>query len=195
MVPKGAELYQTTEKTDSEKSQIDQKNETIICGKKPFKCIICDTSFAYKKDLNEHKAQNHEIAVPYNCDVCKSGFWRKQELFEHVLTSHEGKGAELYQTTEETDLEKSQIDQKNETITYGKKPLLDMGGMDPKVLQNRMGLKPKSLQNLENMDPRTIQAIGLQTMGNLDPQALAANKSGFVQNLFVFTILIVSKVC
>ena len=89
-------------------------------GKKPFECIICNTSFAYKKDLNEHKVGNHEIAVPYNCGNCKSGFWRKQELFEHVSSSHEGKGAEVYQTTEETDSEKSQIDQKKETIACGK---------------------------------------------------------------------------
>jgi uncharacterized C2H2 Zn-finger protein len=86
-------------------------------GRKPFKCIICDTSFAYKKDLNEHKVNNHKIAVPYSCGNCNSGFWRKQELFEHVSSSHEGKGAEIYQTTVETDSKKSQIDQKKETIT------------------------------------------------------------------------------
>ena len=86
-------------------------------GKKPFKCIFCNTAFAYKKDLNEHKVSNHEMVVPYACGNCNSGYWRKQELFEHVSSSHEGKGAEIYQTKVETDSEKTQIDQKKETIT------------------------------------------------------------------------------
>ena len=93
-------------------------------GKKPFKCIICNTAFAYKKDLNEHKVSNHEMVVPYDCGNCNSGFWRKQELFEHVSSSHEGKGAEIYQTKVETDSEKSQIDQKKETITCAKEKFL-----------------------------------------------------------------------
>ena len=75
--------------------------------KKPFKCIICDISYAYKKDLNDHKAAAHEIAIPYSCGNCNSGFFRKQELLEHVSNSHGGKGAELYQTTEKMDSEKT----------------------------------------------------------------------------------------
>ena len=79
---------------------------SIHDGKKPFKCIICDISYAYKKDLNDHKAAAHEIAMPYSCVNCNSGFFRKQELLEHVSSSHEGKGAEVYQTTEGMDSEK-----------------------------------------------------------------------------------------
>ena len=89
-------------------------------GKKPFKCIICNTSFAYKKDLNEHKVTNHEMSYLYNCGNCNSGFFRKPELLEHVLSSHEGKGAEIYQTSKETNSEKSQKDLKKETIVCGK---------------------------------------------------------------------------
>ena len=59
-------------------------------ARKPFKCIICNISYAYKEDLNEHKVKTHEIAIPFNCGNCNSGFWRKQELFEHVSKSHQG---------------------------------------------------------------------------------------------------------
>lgn len=75
--------------------------------KKPFKCIICEISYAYKKDLNDHKAAAHEIAMPYSCANCNSGFFKKQELLEHVSSSHDGKGAEVYQTTEGLESEKA----------------------------------------------------------------------------------------
>ena len=78
--------------------------------KQPFKCIICDISYAYKKDLNDHKVAAHEIAMPYSCANCNSGFFRKQELLEHVSSSHDGKGAEVYQTTEGLDSEKNWIE-------------------------------------------------------------------------------------
>ena len=89
-------------------SQSDLKKHVLSSindRKKPFKCIICDISYAYKKDLNDHKAAAHEIAMPYSCANCNSGFFRKQELLEHVLSSHDGKGAEVYQITEGLDSE------------------------------------------------------------------------------------------
>ena len=100
--------------------QIPKPQIGIHVGKKPFKCIFCDTSYATKKDLNEHKVKTHEIVMPYNCGTCNLGFFRKQELFEHVSSSHEGKGAEIYQTSKETKSEKSQKDLKKETIACRK---------------------------------------------------------------------------
>ena len=70
--------------------QTPKPQTSIHKGKKPFKCIICDISYAYKKDLNEHKVKTHEIAYFYNCGNCNSGFFRKPELLEHVSSSHEG---------------------------------------------------------------------------------------------------------
>ena len=74
-----------------------QENHTCE-DKKPFKCFICNVSYAIKKDLNEHKG---EIVMPFKCGNCNSGFWRKQELLNHVLRSHEGKG-KLHISTEQT---------------------------------------------------------------------------------------------
>ena len=112
-------LCEFCKKDFSSQSDLKMHVSRIHEGKKPFKCIICNTSFAYKKDLNEHKVRNHEMSYLYNCGNCNSGFFRKPELLEHVLSSHEGKGAEIYQTTKETNSEKSQKDPKKETTTCG----------------------------------------------------------------------------
>ena len=58
-------------------------------GKKPFKCIICNITFEYKKDLNEHKVTTHEVTMPYNCGNCNLAFFRKQDLLEHEAKNHE----------------------------------------------------------------------------------------------------------
>ena len=55
---------------------------------KPYKCIMCDISYSYKTDLNEHKVVTHKMLLPNKCGICSSGFFGTQELLEHVSSSH-----------------------------------------------------------------------------------------------------------
>ena len=51
-----------------------------------FKCTVCNISYRYEKDLNEHRVKNHSMLLPYNCDICNSSFFWKDELLEHEAT-------------------------------------------------------------------------------------------------------------
>ena len=67
---KGAEIYQTTEETDSQKSQIDQKKETITCGKGKFLvgCAMCGKNFTEAKKLAEHIESAHKGTLDNHID-------------------------------------------------------------------------------------------------------------------------------
>ena len=42
--------------------------------KKPFKCVICDTRFESKMNLETHIDGVHEEKKPFMCEYCKAGF-------------------------------------------------------------------------------------------------------------------------
>ena len=60
-------------------------------GDKPFKCNLCDKSFASKTMLNNHIASTHEEKKPYRCDICDKSFKTKSNMKTHYTSVHEGK--------------------------------------------------------------------------------------------------------
>ena len=55
-----------------------------------FKCDMCDSSYRYKKGLNEHKQLKHEQANDehFQCNECSSRFQQKKSLDEHKRLKH-----------------------------------------------------------------------------------------------------------
>ena len=45
--------------------------------KKPFKCDLCNTSFAQSSGKNTHKTTVHDSKKPFKCDICHSCFSQK----------------------------------------------------------------------------------------------------------------------
>ena len=60
-------------------------------GKKPFKCEICDFSFALKQSLKTHIGSFHEGNKLYKCEMCDNSFAQKSHLRKHVSSVHDGK--------------------------------------------------------------------------------------------------------
>ena len=58
-------------------------------GKKPFHCTICDSSFRRNTHLTRHIASVHEKAKPFSCDICHMSFARKQNLVAHSRNIHQ----------------------------------------------------------------------------------------------------------
>ena len=59
--------------------------------KKPFKCNICDASFAVKGNLKKHLASVHEGKKPFTCNFCDTSFREKGSLKKHTASVHERK--------------------------------------------------------------------------------------------------------
>ena len=43
-------------------------------GKKPFKCLVCDATFAGRDELNNHVASVHKVKGPFDYNTCDVGF-------------------------------------------------------------------------------------------------------------------------
>ena len=56
---------------------------SVIDGKTPFLCKICDKNFAAKNSLQKHVATIHEGAKPYQCEICKTSYTQKGNLKKH----------------------------------------------------------------------------------------------------------------
>ena len=78
-----------------------------------------------KRHVKQKPEENVPLLEDFKCNSCTKVFSSKDNLLnheklEHVSSSHEGKGAEIYQTSKETNSEQSQKDLKKETIACGK---------------------------------------------------------------------------
>ena len=58
--------------------------DSVHEGKKPFKCNLCDASFAEKCNLKKHVSTVHEGKKPFKCDICKADFTSKQIMNTHI---------------------------------------------------------------------------------------------------------------
>ena len=56
-------------------------------GKKPFFCIICNTSFSLKSSLKRHVASVHE-GLKFSCSLCGKTFGQLFRLNKHISVSH-----------------------------------------------------------------------------------------------------------
>ena len=59
-------------------------------GKKPFQCLLCESSFSRNEHLSRHIGDVHERKKPYECSKCNATYTRKEQLKKHVETDHEG---------------------------------------------------------------------------------------------------------
>ena len=66
-------------------------------GKKPFKCVLCENEFTYKKELHQHKKYVHEEKTAthhcqiFKCAMCDSEFGKKKILNDHIINVHDRK--------------------------------------------------------------------------------------------------------
>ena len=71
-------------------SVLDKHVASVHEGKKPHKCIICNTTFAQKCNLKSHIDSVHEMKKPFKCNICDISFAKKSKLKVHVSRVHEG---------------------------------------------------------------------------------------------------------
>ena len=66
-------------------------------GVKPFKCDICDQSFAQVSNMKRHFASFHNGVKPFKCDICNERFPLMRKMKRHMFEIHEGN--ELFRCT------------------------------------------------------------------------------------------------
>ena len=49
-------------------------------GRKPFKCEVCEKSFAEKSKLGSHMLSVHDRKKPFNCKECDKTFSKKDNM-------------------------------------------------------------------------------------------------------------------
>ncbi|KAG4106273.1 hypothetical protein H8356DRAFT_1269307 [Neocallimastix lanati (nom. inval.)] len=62
------------------------KRNSVFYGTKPFKCVLCNTSFKRKYDLLRHK-RIHTGEKPFVCEICNKRFSRSDILKRHMKKS------------------------------------------------------------------------------------------------------------
>jgi KRAB domain-containing zinc finger protein len=60
-------------------------------GKKPFKCNICDATFAKNSNMKNHFSAVHEGKKPFKCIICDATFSENRNMKNHFSEVHEGK--------------------------------------------------------------------------------------------------------
>ena len=60
-------------------------------GKKPFQCSICDAGFRQKQDWKRHIEAVHEKKRPFVCSYCQKTFYLKHHMNKHIDAVHEAK--------------------------------------------------------------------------------------------------------
>ena len=75
----------------SQRSNMKQHVASVHEKKKPYKCNICDNSFAVMNALKKHIASVHEGIKPFICEICDKDFSRVEILNRHASLVHQGK--------------------------------------------------------------------------------------------------------
>ena len=81
------ELKENSEKT---------RSKNVHQVKKPYKCEVCNISFAYKQGMKTHIETIHEGIKFFNCKFCKLKTKLKADLQTHMLSIHDGKKPECH---------------------------------------------------------------------------------------------------
>jgi KRAB domain-containing zinc finger protein len=58
--------------------------QRVHCEERPFRCDVCDKSFAIQTDFKRHKIM-HSEERPYDCEVCNMSFRYLNALKEHMF--------------------------------------------------------------------------------------------------------------
>ena len=59
-------------------------------GDLPYKCHVCDKSFARSDSLRRHMMIHNDNSVYYDCETCDKKFKSNSSLCTHVKNIHEG---------------------------------------------------------------------------------------------------------
>ena len=62
--------------------------ESVYEEKKPYKCDICDKSFALKSILQTHIGSVHKKKNPFKCEICDYRCSQKGDLKKHRNSIH-----------------------------------------------------------------------------------------------------------
>ena len=60
-------------------------------GKRPPKCIICQTAFASSQGLKQHFILKHDDSRAHRCEICEALCPSNHLLKKHIALVHEGK--------------------------------------------------------------------------------------------------------
>ena len=71
--------------------QVENEEQSVHEGNKPYICEICDVYFTVKVNLTEHILSVHGGDKPIECEICNASFAEKSELKGHISTVHGGK--------------------------------------------------------------------------------------------------------
>ena len=67
------------------------KSEKFVAvheGRKPFKCDVCNSNFAHKGDVTNHRTLVHDGKRSFKCDVCNAAFGLRYILTRHIASLH-----------------------------------------------------------------------------------------------------------
>lgn len=77
--------YEGCDKAFSRPSLLTEHQQSVHQGLKPFKCELCDRSFAKRSHLERH-IHAHSQDKPLHCSFCGKGFTTSQQLKRHEIT-------------------------------------------------------------------------------------------------------------
>lgn len=77
--------YDGCNKHFSRPSLLTEHQQTVHQGIKPYKCNLCERSFAKKSHLERHLFSHSEVK-PFHCSHCEKSFTTRQQLKRHEIT-------------------------------------------------------------------------------------------------------------